>query len=111
MARRNVSYNRFPSVIAELDPKVQGAIRAGAEAIAVTAQGRVPVASGDLRNAIHVEDEDDGYLVVAGSDDVFYGHLVEFGTTHSPAHPFLVPSAESNRDTVVAGVTVALRSL
>ena len=49
--------------------------------------------------------------VIAGDSDVFYGHLVEFGTTHTPARPFLIPAAEANREEVVASVRAALKGL
>ena len=106
-----VSYNRFPTIIAALNPKVNAALRVGAEVVEASAKVRAPTESGDLRNAIHVEDGDDGVYVVAGGGDVFYGHMVEFGTSHSAAHPFMVPAAEENRDTVAAAVMAALRSL
>jgi HK97 gp10 family phage protein len=101
------SYNRFPQIIAELNPKVEAALDVGRHAIALDAQSRVHVDSGDLRNAIHVDDK----YVVAGDSNVFYGAFEEFGTSHSPAHPFLVPAAEAKREEVAALVTAALRSL
>jgi HK97 gp10 family phage protein len=105
------SYNRFPQIIATLDPRVKAALVPAADIIANAAKARVPVESGDLRDAIHLEDADDGVAVVAGGGDVFYGHMVEFGTSHSAARPFMVPAAEENRDTAVAAVAAALRSL
>jgi HK97 gp10 family phage protein len=105
------SYNRIPQIVATLEPKLRTALRLGAEGIARDAQGRVHVDSGDLRNSIHVEEGDGGFYVVGGDDDVFYGIFEEFGTTHSPAHPFLVPALEAGRDNVVGLVAGALRSL
>lgn len=70
-----------------------------AQAIAAGAKSRAPVDSGDLRDSIHVEHVDEGvYAVVAGDSDVFYGHMVENGTVRTPAHPFLVPAAEAEKD-------------
>jgi HK97 gp10 family phage protein len=103
--------NRFPQIIASLNPKVNAALRVGAEVVEQAAKERVPVQSGDLRDAIHVEDGDDGVYVVAGGGDVFYGHMVEFGTSHTSPRPFMVPAVEENRDTVAAVVAVALRTL
>jgi len=104
--------SRIPSIAAQLQARVDGALRAGAEAIEQQAKQRVPVASGDLRDAIHVEREAMGeYAVVAGDDNVFYGHMVEFGTARVPARPFLVPAAEASRDTIVTAVTTVLRGL
>jgi HK97 gp10 family phage protein len=101
------SYNRFPQIIATLDPRLEEALDLGRQAIASDARSRVHVDSGDLRDSIHVDDE----YIVAGDGDVFYGHYEEFGTVHSPAHPFMVPAAEANRDTVVALAAAALRGL
>jgi HK97 gp10 family phage protein len=101
------SYNRFPQIILELDPRVETALDLGRHAIALDAQSRVHVDSGDLRDSIHV----DGDHVVAGNQTAFYGALEEFGTTHSPAHPFLVPAAEAKREEIVGLVTAALRGL
>jgi HK97 gp10 family phage protein len=111
MARNVTLVNRFPRIMAELGPKVNLALLAGAEQIAQDARGRVPVESGSLRDAIHVDSDHDGHLVVAGDNDVFYGHFVEFGTSNNAAHPFLIPATESNRDNVIELVAGALRSL
>jgi HK97 gp10 family phage protein len=95
-----------------LPPTVDVALNQGAESIAEEAQNRVPIASGKLRDAIHVDRKDTGEVfVVAGDDEVFYGHLVEYGTTNTGAQPFLIPALEDKRATVLADVTVALRSL
>jgi hypothetical protein len=50
-------------------------------------------------------------MVVAGDDDVFYGHMVEHGTTHSAPHPFRVPAAEEARDPVRNLFVASLRNL
>lgn len=103
--------SRLPQIAASLDPKVTAAMRAGAETIESEAKARVPVASGDLRDAIHVEVDGDDVYVIAGDDQVFYGHLVELGTTLVPARPFLIPALEARRETVVAAVAAALKGL
>jgi HK97 gp10 family phage protein len=104
--------NRFPEIMVELRPRVNAAVREAAVVIQENAQERVPIDQGDLYEAIHVETVGAGeFSVVAGDDDVFYGHLVENGTTHSPARPFLVPAAEAGRFSAEALVTAALRGL
>lgn len=104
--------SRLPMVAAEIRPRVSAALKSGAEDIAELAKQRVHVDSGDLRDAIHVERAGAGeYSVVAGDEKVFYGHLEEFGTSHSPPHPFLIPAAEAGMAPTVAKVTAALRSL
>jgi HK97 gp10 family phage protein len=101
------SYNRFPQIIATLDPRLEAALHVGRQAIASEARARVHVASGELRDSIHV----DGDYIVAGDSDTFYGHFEEFGTVHSPAHPFMVPAAEARREEVVGLAAAALRKL
>lgn len=103
--------SRLPQIARSLDEQITPALRIAAEAIEAGAKDRVPVASGDLRNAIHTEKIDDGYRVVAGDSDVFYGHLVEHGTTRTPPRPFLLPAAEAVRDNVDDLIRAALRDL
>lgn len=99
--------SRIPMIAAEMHVRVDEAIEVGTEKIARTARSRVPVETGNLKDAIHT---DDGY-VIAGDTDAFYGHMVEHGTTHTPPRPFLIPALEENRAEVVALVTAALRGL
>jgi HK97 gp10 family phage protein len=101
--------SRLPQIVAELPVAVRAALVASAQKIAQDAKDRVPVKSGRLRDGIHVEIGEEGVLVVAGDRDVFYGHMVEHGTTHSPPHPFLVPALEQNRGETVAAIDAAIR--
>lgn len=104
--------SRFPTIIAELRPKVSSSIKFGAELIAEDAQERVHRDTEDLYHAIHTERTGPAeYAVIAGDDQVFYGHLEEFGTSHSPPHPFLVPAVEAQEENVVALVAAALKGL
>lgn len=104
--------SRFPHIEAELRPRVDQAVREAAHLIEASAKSRVPVATGKLRNAIHVDRMGPShYSVIAGNHDVFYGHLVEHGTTQTPARPFLVPALEEHRATVTGLVASALRRL
>jgi HK97 gp10 family phage protein len=86
----------IPALISSLDDKTLDAVEEVAERIVEGAQERVPVDSGELRDAIHVESDRERkeVRVVAGDNDAFYGHLVEYGTTHTPARPFLTPAFE-----------------
>lgn len=103
--------SRLPQIIAELETdQLKDGLVGGAGIIAAAAQDRVPVESGELRDAIHVDD-DDGVYVVAGDTDAFYGHMVEHGTTRTPPRPFLVPAAEANLDAVADAVSSVLRDL
>lgn len=107
--------SRLPLIAAELQPKVDVAVRAGAEGIATHARARVhdapPIGEG-LVAAIHVEHEGPArYSVVAGNDEVFWGHLLEHGTSHSPPYPFLIPATEDGRDEATNLVRAALGHL
>lgn len=118
--------NRLPEIIAELPVAVRAALVQGAQRVAQSAKDRVPEDTGDLERAIHVEIAEDptdaavlsgravlegGVYVVAGDDKVFYGHMVEHGTTHSPPHPFLVPALEENRAAIQEEIAAALRKV
>jgi HK97 gp10 family phage protein len=101
--------SRIPQITAELRPRLDAALRDGAEKIAAAAKQRVPVQSGALRTAIHTETDADGVYVIAGDNDAFYGHMVEFGTTHTPARPFLIPALEETSGEVVKDARNAVR--
>lgn len=94
--------SRLPRITASLRPKLEAIIERTAEKVAEDARARAPVQSGALRDAIHVEDKGDLTVhVVAGDNTAFYGHMVEYGTSHSPAHPFLIPALEENREEAI----------
>jgi HK97 gp10 family phage protein len=101
--------NRIPVITAELQPRVDLAIREAAQTVERAAKQRVPVASGQLRDAIHVEQGDGGTYVIAGDQEAFYGHMVEFGTTRTPARPFLIPALEESAAMVVNDVRQAIK--
>lgn len=103
--------SRLPQIIAQLPGATDEALKQGADAVAEGAKERVPVSTGALRNAIHVEEAEGGYSVVAGDGDAFYGHMVEYGTTNAPAHPFLIPSYEAAKEGILEGVEDALEEL
>ena len=104
--------SRIPQITAELAAKLDAAVSAGAEVVEARAKERVPVNTGKLRDAIRVEHTSPGEAeVVAGNTEVFYGHIVEHGSVHTPAHPFMVPAAEEARAEVTAIVAAALKSI
>lgn len=105
------SKSRLPEIIAELPVAIRAALVMSAQKIAQDAKDRVPVETGRLRDAIHVELTEEGVEVVAGDHDVFYGHMIEHGTTHSPPHPFLVPALEENKSEVIASVEAAIKKV
>jgi HK97 gp10 family phage protein len=103
--------SRIPEIVASLPGEVKDALGVGAENIASVARDNVHVDSGDLRDSIHIEEVDEGWSVVAGDEDVFYGHLEEFGRGGKSGHPFLIPAAESEWATVMEIVEEALEDL
>lgn len=109
MARRD--RNHIGRIARNIKPAVEEAIRDGAEIVVGRAKLRAPVETGALKAAIHSELTHNGYEVVAGNHDVFYGHLVEHGTHHSAAQPFLVPALEESRKDIIAIAKAKLRML
>lgn len=104
--------SRLPEIVAELRPRVSAAVKEASEHVADEAKMRVPVDTGDLRDAIHVERGGPAtYSVLAGDSDAFYGHMVEFGTSRTAPRPFMVPAAEASRAVAEAMVTAVLRGL
>ena len=100
-----ITYNlvsRIPEIVESIPDEMAEVLEEGANAIAEDAKQRVPVDTGALRDAIHVEQVDDlTFSVVAGSTEAYYGHMVEFGSAEGgkgrgpiPPHPFLIPAAE-----------------
>lgn len=86
--------------------------RGVAEVVEQAAKDNVPVQTGRLRDAIHVEREGLGeYAVVAGDQVAFYGHIIEHGGVHTPARPFMVPAADFARPEAQAIGRAALRRL
>jgi HK97 gp10 family phage protein len=112
MARSRRSKNRFPEIIADLPRGTDVAIAKSAIVVMQRAKARVPVESGRLRAAIHVEQTGLGeHAVVAGDRRAFYGHIVEFGGDHSAAQPFLIPALEDSRNETRRIVAEVLDSL
>lgn len=91
--------SRIPLIIAHLDDTMLEGLKEAAEQVAEGARERVPIDSGALRDAIHVETEN-GVSIVAGDDQAFYGHIVENGGVYTPAQPFLIPALEAERDSI-----------
>lgn len=71
-----------------------------ADRVLTRAQNRAPRRTGKLAAAIHKETTEDGVLVIAGDNGVFYGHIVEHGGVHTAPRPFLVPAAEETRSEI-----------
>lgn len=106
-------HSRLAEIARTLDRQVDPATRISAERIAAEAADRVPVESGRLKAAIHIEQRasDNGWAVVAGDTDAWYGHIVEFGSVYKSARPFLFPAFTSVRDNVDEIVKKEFRNL
>jgi HK97 gp10 family phage protein len=103
--------SRFPSIIAQLPARADESVEQAAQAVADAARERVPVDTGTLRDSIHVIQQGDDYVVVAGNNKAFYGHMVEHGTSHSGAHPFLIPALEQVRAQIEARIRAGMSGL
>lgn len=102
--------SRIPRITSEMLPAVTAALRHGAEQVADAARARVPVDTGGLRDSIHVvRDGDLEFMVLAGDDDTFYGHIVENGGAHTGPRPFMVPAAQATAGQVTGDVRAAIR--
>lgn len=107
--------SRIPQIVVEIEHFVEDAIEEGAEDVRAAAEARLQPhrVTGRLAEETHVHKEPEGFYVVAGDDtgDVFWGHMLEHGTSHSPPYPFLVPSLEERRGRIVNRVSGRLRNL
>ena len=83
--------SRIPEIITELPLRSKALSLTLAEETATTAQGRVPVLTGRLRDSLEAKSVAGGAAVYAA----WYWFLVEFGSTNQPANPFLVPALEA----------------
>jgi hypothetical protein len=98
--------SRIPQIIAAIPDELGGAMEEHANRVSEGAKDRVHSSGreGGLRDAIHVEqgtldDPNDAltWRVVAGDEDVYYGHIEEHGSVNRAPHPFLTPAAEADR--------------
>jgi HK97 gp10 family phage protein len=106
--------SRLPEIARELGSAIKEAELAGAELVVEAAKARVPVETGRLRDAIHIEHKErgNGIYVVAGDREAFYGLFVEHGSARGvPPHPFLVPALEENRGRIQDLVGEAIRRI
>lgn len=80
----------------------QNALTAGAKPIAQRMRALVPVRTGDLKKSITTRAVRAGGSILARvigfkAPGRFYSHLVEFGTKHSAAKPFIRPAMDSGK--------------
>lgn len=104
---------------------IRRGIYAGATLIRDDARRRVPVDTGALKASIiakaNARDPEGISAAIGvkknkyvkgkkkGKNPQRYAHLVEFGTSHSAAKPFLRPAMDTNIDAVLAAVAAKIR--
>lgn len=92
---------KFTSHVPEVNSAVEAAFSRSAEIIGGMAEsyakGLAPVDTGNLRNSITHDQEDNGHTVVVGTN-VKYAPYQELGApnAHVPAHPYLRPAFENH---------------
>lgn len=74
------------------------------------ARENVPVKSGLLKESIYrahspekSTDDSKLYRISWNKTKAPHGHLIEFGTSHAPAHPFMRPAFDRVREAIEAG--------
>lgn len=104
----------------QLGPAIAGkvgdqALRAGAKVIVQDAKDRVPVLSGELRDAIDTRVEKKSRPEDARKIEIGFrppvsrrAHLTEFGTAHSAAQPFLRPALETKGEDALKAIAGVL---
>jgi HK97 gp10 family phage protein len=105
--------SKLPEIIERLHPAIEAVIADGAHKVVEEAQSRVPIGPPEvhLKDAIHVDRRAEGYYVIAGDDQRWYGHMVEFGTSHSAPRPFLVPALEAKSQEITNTAAAVIRGL
>jgi len=95
MAAEFTSYKN--RVLSELDKAMYRAAEIIGGMAESYAKGRAPVDTGNLRNSITHDTEDNGHTVVIGTN-VEYAPYQELGApnAHVPAHPYLRPAIEDH---------------
>lgn len=85
------------------DEALKDALEAAAEPVLKAAEAKVPVDEGDLRDALEISEPEvkngEGVIrVFVNSDDgVFYGHIIELGSSDQSAQPYLRPALRTTR--------------
>ncbi len=108
MTVRILGAREMDSLLAELGPRVAkrvagNAMRAGARVIRREARRRVRVRTGALKRSIVVRAGREPGTAVVGflRPTSRRAHLVEFGTRHSPARPFMRPAIDETANEVI----------
>ncbi|MFK7695402.1 HK97-gp10 family putative phage morphogenesis protein [Paenibacillus sp. HJGM_3] len=100
------TFSRFDK---ETRQAVRKVVKTSATRIRKAAQTRIRVDTGKMKKTIRVKYSSDGLSAEIGPNSPF-AHLVEFGTTHSPAYPFMTPTAEEQKPLYVKDMEAALKA-
>lgn len=93
------------------------ALKNAAEPVLDAAKANVPVRTGKLKKGLKISKvkvKSGVKFIQVGVDrgddpGAFYGHFVEFGTSKMPAHPFLQPAFEKNKDVIKEKIAETLK--
>lgn len=110
-ARRRARLQRILKAIPDEAAKaLREDMAAAGDAVLASAQARVPVRTGRLKAALNARQLARSFQVKVGvvgkraARDAWYARLVEFGTRHSTAQPFLFPAWKENEARVKATI-------
>ena len=94
----------------KLGDGLEGAVRAGALPVRNDASDNAPYFSGNLKRSLHLETTEKSHerVVVQVGTDVIYAAPQEFGTATIPAHPYLRPALDENKDKTPKEIKEAL---
>lgn len=89
--------NRFPQVRAQINAAAARGVSRAADFMVDLARQLVPVDTGALRQSIRREPRQPDLTVIvkAGGGGVGYAKYVEYGTSRSPAQPYMTPAARA----------------
>jgi HK97 gp10 family phage protein len=118
MGIRTTVVNNFGRIAAEMEAGIEAAIVETATAIEQDVKGggphAAPIRTGNLRRSIHQDRRGLGNRVAPsvdiGNDPEVaeYAGYVEYGTSRTPAQPFLTPASEAQTDRHAARVAAAV---
>jgi HK97 gp10 family phage protein len=89
--------NRIPATRKAIEAAAARGVQRAGGYIVDLARQLCPVDTGALRGSIRLEPEQPALrmTVKAGGGPVNYAHFIEYGTSRSPAQPFLTPAARA----------------
>jgi HK97 gp10 family phage protein len=90
----DVLVSKLAALEKAMDTGAKRGVAEQADRAATDAESMVPVDSGALAGTIRTEQSEMSASVVAGDDSIDYPGYVEFGTSRTPAQPFMRPAAD-----------------